>query len=139
MKKILVPLLLILAACHNKPATVITIVPDKTHGMVKAVGLSLITLNGLRRDTLVTEAFEALFPVYAMPVDTELRYDQPPLKGRYGITDSVITFTPDTPFKAGQTYFARYYHYDDKITGLDLVLHRRETGTATYTELIFKY
>lgn len=139
MKKILLPLLLILAACREKPATPVTVLPDKAHGMVKAMGISLVTLNGLRRDSLGAEFFEGLFPVYAMPADTDLRNDQPPIKGRYGITDSAITFTPDTPFVTGRTYFARYYHYDDRITGIDLALHRREMGKPTYTELIFKY
>ncbi|QKJ32538.1 hypothetical protein HQ865_23165 [Mucilaginibacter mali] len=139
MKKLLLPLLLLLAACRSKPATVVNIVPDKAYGMIKATGLPVYMLNGIQRDSLPVDAWQNLLLVCKMPADTDLRNYQPAIKGKYGISSGAITFTPDTPFKAGQTYFARYYHYDDKISGLDLVLHRRETGKATYTELIFKY
>lgn len=139
MKKILLPLLLILAACRDKPATTVNIVTDKAQGIVKAEGLPVYTLNGLKRDSLPVEAWQNLFPVCAMPADTDLRNLQLPLKGKYAITNTAITFKPDTPFASGKIYFARYYFYDERITGLDLALHRREMGKATYTELIFKY
>ncbi|MES2278169.1 MAG: hypothetical protein V4592_19220 [Bacteroidota bacterium] len=138
MKKFIIVLLFI-AACKGKQANPVSIVVDKSHHTVKIAGLTETTLNGIKRDSLPIEAWQVLFPVFTMPADTDMRNYQAPLKGRYEITGKELTFTPDTLFKPGQTYFARYYRFDEHITDMDLVLHRRETGKALYTELIFKY
>ena len=137
MKKSLF-LLLILTACRSKPAN-IKITVDYDHQAVKVTGLTIVDLQGIKRDSITTEAWQSLFPVYAMPPDTGMRSYQRPLHGRYTITNRAILFTPDTPFISGQTYFARYYRYDKSITAIDLVLHRRALGRGAYAELIFKY
>lgn len=139
MKRSVILALLFFAACRNKPANPVSIVVDKTRQVVKVVGLTETTLNGIKRDSLPMETLQNLFPVFAMPADTDMRNYQQPMKGKYQITAKEIAFIPDTLFKPGQTYFARYYRYDEQITSMDLVLHRRETGKPTYTELIFKY
>jgi hypothetical protein len=139
MKKLFIFILLIITACKNKTDNKVIVQVDKTNGIVKVSGIQLVTLHGIKADTLSMEAFQNLLPVYAMPADTDMRNDQPAIKGTYTVSDSTLNFTPDTAFKAGQTYFARYYRYDEQITGMDLVMHRRKLGKANYSELIFKY
>jgi hypothetical protein len=137
MKKALI-ILLILTACRSEPAN-IKIMVDYDHQAVKVTGLTTVDLQGIKRDSITTEAWQSLLPVYAMPADTALRVYQRPLHGRYAITNNAILFTPDTPFINGRTYFTRYYRYDKSITALDLLLHRHALGQGAYTELIFKY
>lgn len=138
MRKIIIILLVCIASCQSKTDNVQLSI-DKKLGVVKTSGLSAVTLQGIKRDSITTEAWQSLFPVYTMPADTSLRNYQRPLPGRYSITSNFLVFTPDTPFVSGQTYFARYYRYDRSVTAMDLVLRRRALGQGTYTELIFKY
>jgi hypothetical protein len=139
MKKYALILLLFCAACSNKPADNVQIEVDRGSKAIKVTGVPLEAIHGIQRDTLSTLTWLNLFPVCSMPVDTDMRDFQPPLTGKYRILGDDITFTPDMPFKAGQTYFARYYRYDERISSMDLVMHKRTPGKAKYTELIFKY
>jgi hypothetical protein len=139
MKQPILIILLFLTSCQGNPVSEVHLSVDKKLRAVKITGLTTITLQGIKRDTITTEAWQSLFPVYAMPADTSLRNYQRPLHGRYVLTNNAILFTPDTAFSNGQTYFVRYYHYDKPITAIDLLLHRRALGRGTYTELIFKY
>ena len=102
-------------------------------------GVSVLTLLRIQHDTLNMKTWQAFFPVCKMPADTDMRNYQEPMPGKYAIANKLIVFTPDTPFTAGQTYFARYYVYDDQVSAADLALHNAEPGQAPYTELIFKY
>lgn len=139
MKKLALIILLLITSCKNKPTVDAHLSVDKKSGSVNVMGLDAVTLQGIKRDSIPLKGWQALFPVYAMPADTGLRNYQSPLPGRYAITDNTILFTPDTDFKAGRTYFARYYNYDIPINAPDLILHRRVLGRGVYTELIFKY
>jgi hypothetical protein len=131
--------ILLIAACRSKPASNIQITVDHTHKAIKITGTSATVLYGIRHDTLTTEAWQALFPVYQMPADTEMRNYQPAIKGKYAINGAIISFMPDTPFRAGQTYFARYYNYDQPLSATDMALRTRKPGQIPFTELIFKY
>lgn len=140
MKRCLFPiLLLLLYACGQKAAGPIHIILNKMQHTVVVAGVSPTTLHGIERDSLTLQTWQNLFPVCAIPANTDLQNDQPPIKGTYTIRHNVIVFKPDTPFKAGQAYFARYYRYDERVTTVDLVMHRRQLGKATYTQLIFKW
>jgi hypothetical protein len=139
MKKLFIPIFLLLTACQTKTSNPVQIVIDRKQKSVKVTGVPETALNGIKNDTLSLQAWQSLFPVCTMPADTEMRNYQEPLKGDYVIKNGFITFKPDTAFKTGQTYFARYYRYDEQIKAVDLVTHQREPGKARYTELIFKY
>lgn len=139
MRNSIILFLFCLVSCQSKTANTINISVDKKQGAVKITGIDIIALQGIKRDSITTEAWQSLFPVYAMPTDTGLRNYQRPVPGHYILTNSVLLFTPDTPFTGGRTYFARYYRYDRSINAIDLLLHRRVLGRGTYMELIFKY
>jgi hypothetical protein len=139
MKKHVLILFLFCIACHSKTTDNVQIEVDKNSKSIKVTGVPPEAIHGIQRDTLSTLTWLNLFPVCSMPVDTDMRDFQPPLTGKYSIVHDDITFTPDVPFKAGQTYFARYYRYDERISSMDLVMHKRTPGKAKYTELIFKY
>jgi hypothetical protein len=139
MKKYFFILLLFSAACNNKQTDNVEIKVDHPAKAVKVLGVPVTALHGMKNDSLNSLAWLSLFPVCSMPADTDMRNYQPPLTGSYRIDHDDIVFTPDIPFKSGQTYFARYYRYDERITSMDLVMHKRTPGKANYTELIFKY
>lgn len=139
MKNLLLITLLFIVACNSNPADDVHLVLDKASKSIRVTGVPLEAVHGIQRDTLSTLTWLNLFPVCSMPQDTDMRDFQPPLTGKYQIDHDDITFTPDVPFKSGQTYFARYYKYNERISSMDLVLHKRTPGRARYTELIFKY
>ena len=118
-------LLLIVTACRSKPRDNIYINVDHTRQIVSIMGLSSITLNGMQHDSIDLQAWQNLFPVMTMPADTDMRELASPIKGTYKVTGHFIIFTPDTLFKTGQTYFARYYRYDQPIGIWDLALQSR--------------
>ena len=127
----------LLSACQSKTVDAVHIIVNKNS--IQVSGLSAITLQGIKRDSMPLQAWQSLFPVSKMPADTDMKDYQPLMPGKYQIIDSAIVFTPDTAFQTGQTYLARYYRYDKAINAMDLVLRRRALGRSTYTELIFKY
>lgn len=133
------PFLLLLTACQSNPANQVSLVMDKAGHSVNVKGLDDISLHGLQQDSLTVQAWQNLLPVCAMPADTDMRNYQQPITGSYQITGNDIVFTPDTPFKSGQTYFARFYRYDKAMSALDLVMRKRAPGKTGYIELIFKY
>ena len=139
MKKTLLLLfaVILLAACSNRRQSAVVL--SVADGQVKATGISDVDLQGMKRDTMPASAWVSLFPVYAMPADTDMKNYQRPVSGKYRLTDNAVTFTPDTPFIKGKTYFARYYFYNKPISTWDLVFRRRKIGRAPYAELIFKY
>lgn len=139
MKNLTLITLLIITSCKSNPAHTVQISIDKKAGGIRVTGLATVTLQGIERDSISIKTWQSLFPVYSMPADTAMRNYQWPLPGHYAITNNAIKFIPYTAFKAGQTYFARYYNYDKPISAMDVVLHRRALGQGTYTELIFKY
>jgi hypothetical protein len=138
-KNSLLLILLLIAACQSKPVDTIRISINHQQNSLKVTGVSATSLYGLRHDTLSLQAWQNLFPVYQMPADTDLRNYQPAISGKYALSGNIIVFKPDTPFVAGQTYFARYYHYDEHLSSIDMALNRRKPGETPYTELIFKY
>jgi len=79
-----------------------------------------------------------LVPVYRMPADTDMKTYQPEQPGKYVVADSIVTFTPDTPFVKTQTYFVRWYHLDDNARPADYLKGNRKPGQKYFTDLIFK-
>ena len=139
MKKLLILSLVLLTACGQKPQKSIHISVDKATSSLKVAGVQIDALQGISHDTLNLAAWQSFFPVCKMPADTEMRNYQEPMKGKYMVKNNLIVFTPDTPLRAGQTYFARYYIYNDKAGAADIALHNTTPADAPYTELIFRY
>lgn len=92
----------------------------------------------LKQDTLNSEAWLKLLPVYRMPADTGMKDFQQPQPGKYQLKDSVILFSPDTPFRYQQVYFARFYQYQDNSNGWSLVKDRWKQHKPRYAERVFK-
>ena len=138
MKRIsIVILLLFFVACRQKKTDSFHITVNKN--AVQVAGVPTLTLQGIGHDSLDMKTWQSFFPVCKMPADTDMRNYQEPMPGKYAIANKLIKFTPDTPFTAGQTYFARYYVYDNEVSAADLALHNAVPGKAPYTELIFEY
>src|ERR1700743_1876515 len=87
----------------------ITIKLSKDSQLIVVSGLEYAALAELKQDSLTTENFHELFPVYRMPADTDMKDCQKPQLGSYQVSDNGITFKPDTAFKKHQQYFARFY------------------------------
>ncbi len=122
----------------NQPKTnqiKINLTPDK-HSL-KITGLDPLIVQDINRDSSGGN-WQSLVPVFKMPADTDLKNYQPIQPGKYLVTDSVVLFTPDTPFIAQQTYFVRYYKYDANSKASDFILGHNKLGSLHYTDLIFK-
>jgi hypothetical protein len=137
MKKYIVFLLLI-ASCASKPNKVmIRISLTDSSQSLKITGLGDDILQEIDRDS-VTTGWLSLIPVYRMPKDTDMKDFQSPQPGKYVVTDSTVVFTPDTPFISQQTYFVRYYQYDEGNDIMEYVQHRKKLGQVPFTDLVFK-
>ena len=104
---------------------------------LKITGLDPLIVQDINRDSSGGN-WQSLVPVYKMPADTDLKNYQPIQPGKYVVKDSMVTFTPDTPFIAQQTYFVRYYKCDANSKASDFILGRNKLGSLHYTDLIFK-
>jgi hypothetical protein len=137
MKKYIVFLLLI-ASCASKPNKVmIRISLTDSSQSLKITGIGDDSLQEINRDS-VTTGWLSLIPVYRMPKDTDMKDFQSPQPGKYVVTDSTVVFTPDTPFLSQQTYFVRYYQYDEGNDIMEYVQHRKKLGQVPFTDLVFK-
>src|SRR5581483_92431 len=63
-------------------------------------GFDRAVIADIGRDTSY-EAWQSLLPVYKMPADTDMKDFQNAQPGKYEIKDSLVVFTPDTPFRKG--------------------------------------
>ncbi len=100
-------------------------------------GLDNAIVQDINRDSSGGN-WQSLVSVYKMPADTDLKNYQPVQPGKYLLRDSVVVFTPDTPFTAQQTYFVRYYKYGTNSQASDYILGHHKLGSLPYTDLIFK-
>ncbi|WP_448701022.1 hypothetical protein ACFGVR_02940 [Mucilaginibacter sp. AW1-3] len=128
--------------CHSAAVTEhdkSRIALSKDSQMVVVSGLDYAVLQELKKDSLPPEAFKTLFPVYRMPADTDMKNDQNEQPGVYQITDSLITFKPDTAFKKSQTYFARFYGHSTGNTPGKLAQGQGNLKAPKFTEVVFKF
>jgi hypothetical protein len=137
MKKLVLLLLVCCSACrfNAKEAPVYVKLINNSRS-VKFTGLDPAILGEIGRDT-TKDLWENLLPVYHMPADTDLKDYLQPQPGKYIVADTAIVFTPDTPFVKGQTYYLRYYHFDEGKTVLDILKNKRTLGRQPYTDLVF--
>jgi len=99
--------------------------------------LDYAIVQDINRDT-TTNIWQNLIQIYRMPADTDMKDFQHAQPGKYGVKDSVIIFTPDTPFTQHQTYFARYYYYDRGSTAWDYIKNKQKPGKKQHQDVIFK-
>lgn len=132
----------ICAACHSASLTESDhsrIGLSKDSQMVVISGLDYSVLHELKKDSLSRDAFTQLFAVYRMPADTDMKDYQNEQPGTYQITDSLITFKPDTEFKKHQTYFARFYGHSTENTPTKLAQGKGNLKAPKFTEVVFKF
>jgi hypothetical protein len=135
---LLIFLLAGVASCkQQQPVTpAIKIKPADSHRSVAITGLDPIILNDIDRDSV--KNWQSLFAIYRLPADTDMRDYQPIQPGRYQLKESVLLFTPDTPFVKDQLYFVRYYNHAVSKTIWDYLKGKTSKGQLHYTDLIFK-
>jgi hypothetical protein len=133
--------ILICASCHS-PSTnesKVSIYLSKDSQTVCIRGLEYSVLHEMKQDSLTAENWKGIFPVYRMPADTDMKDMQPEQPGTYQITDSLITFKPDTTFKKQQQYFARFYGDGSNFSTGNLIRHKTNLKGLNYTEVVFKF
>ncbi len=123
--------------CTTKTDKPIYISLDDNKQTLKIIGLSYTIVQDINRDTNINK-WQQLIPVYRMPRDIDMKDFQPMQPGKYLVKDSSIFFKPDTPFVYQQTYFVRYYHYDEDRSIWGFIKGQRRVGKTNYTDLIFK-
>ena len=107
----------------------------QTNGSLKITGPDPAVLGELQRDSV---SWQALFPVYRMPVDTDMKDFQRAQPGKYQLKEGIITFMPDTAFAPGQTYFLRYFHYGEGESAWNRIKNHPKPGSVAHTDLTFK-
>lgn len=130
------------AACHSpvaNDANRISIHLSKDSQTVCISGLDYSILQDMKKDTLSLESWQGVFPVYRMPADTDMKDMQSEQPGKYKVTDSTITFKPDTAFIKHQQYFARFYGGTTNFTPTNLIRSKTNLKGQNYTEVMFKF
>ncbi|MBD1363629.1 hypothetical protein IDJ77_07390 [Mucilaginibacter sp. ZT4R22] len=127
-----------LFACSPKPQlNSISISLTNNKKSLQFKGLDQDIIGEVSRDT-IGKGWQGLVPVYRMPADTDMKSYQPEQPGKYQIVDSMVVFTPDTPFAASQTYFVRWYRFDKGKKASDYLRGQLRPGQTQFTDLIFK-
>ncbi len=130
-------LLLICLGCKREsPATPVHINLINKSQSLKITGINPVIMNDINRDT--ASHWQSLFAVFRLPADTDMKDYQPVQPGHYQLKDSVLVFTPDTPFAGKHTYFMRYYNYAGNKSIWDYLQGKTTKGKLHYTDLIFK-
>src|SRR5580658_3511222 len=107
MKKWGLLLILLWFGCLNHPSAVIIKVSlTDSNRSLQISGFDKEVINDIAQNS-ADSAWQALLPVYKMPVDTDMKDFQNTQPGKYAVKDSLVIFTPDTAFKKGQVYFVR--------------------------------
>lgn len=138
INKLVILLLLCFVACTpaRHPAAVqVSLINNKQSIQFK--GLDYAVMQDIGRDT-DKNVWQSLVPVFRMPADTDLKNYQSVQPGRYQLKDSVVVFTPDTPFVQGQTYFVRNYRLGEGAMLIDYIKGRSQPGKVHFIDLIFK-
>jgi len=135
MKK-LYPILLLLCFGCSKPEPVkikVGLVAKKS--ILTINGIDSVILNDIARDSVSN--WQSLFPVFRMPVDTDMKDYQNEQPGNYWVNKGTLFFRPDTAFKAQQKYFLRYYDHAAGKDAWDYIKNNNHKGAAHYKDLTF--
>ena len=138
MKKLSYLLLLLAFSCTRpKHPAAMQVALVNNNKSVQFKGLDYVVMQDIGRDTN-KDVWQSLVPVYRMPADTDMKSYQPEQPGHYLLKDSVVIFTPDTPFVKGQTYFVRNYRLGEGAALIDYIKRRSQPGKMRFIDLIFK-
>jgi len=116
-----------------------TIALSKDSQQVTVRGLDYAVLQDLKHDSLSQDGFEKILAVYRMPADTDMQDYPNEQPGTYHITDSLISFKPDTAFKKHQTYFARFYGGSTNNSITAMAQNKGNLKAPKFTEVVFKF
>lgn len=131
-------LLLLCLGCSPKPKeNIVHIALVNNQRSVQFTGLDRSIIGEIGRDT-TKGVWENLAPVYRMPADTDMKNYQPVQHGAYQVKDSLVVFTPDTPFVKNQVYFTRYYQFDRGGKTFDMISGKKLPGPSHYIDMVFK-
>jgi hypothetical protein len=136
---LLVVIGLALSACtkQRSASNIVHIALTNNKQSLRFTGLGSEVVSELAQDSSA-QVWQSLVPVYKMPADTDLKAYQNAQPGKYVVADSVVVFTPDTPFVKGQAYFVRWYRYDAGKRSSDYISGAKQVGKQQFTDLIFK-
>jgi hypothetical protein len=138
MNKYLIVIIFIIGGCTPaKHPAAVSISLINNGQSVQFKGLDYVVIQDIGRDTN-KDVWQSLVPVYRMPADTDMKSYQPVQPGHYQLKDSVVVFTPDTPFVKGQTYFVRNYRLGEGAALIDYIKSRSQPGKVRFIDLIFK-
>ncbi len=138
MKKTLCLLFCICLGCAKKPAQSALKVTVISATTISITNIDNNLLANTRQDTIANAQWQSLLPVYHMPADTDMMDYQNPQPGKYTIKNNRIIFSADTPFRKGQSYFARFYHFQDDSNIWTLLKGNWKQHTSQYKECVFK-
>lgn len=132
-------MLLVFAGCGRRSGkmNIFVSLTDSNHSIIIA-GFDRAIIADIGRDT-AGGVWQSLLPVYKMPGDTDMKDYQNAQPGNYRLKDSVIIFTPDTPFKKDKVYFIRYYQHTEGANAWQYIRDKKRPGELQYIDLIFKY
>jgi len=136
MKKLYLLLFLLSFGCSKPQPVKIKAELVAKKSILAISGLDSVILNDIARDSVPD--WQSLFPIFKMPVDTDMKDYQNEQPGAYWVNKGALFFRPDTAFKTGQSYFLRYYDYAAGKEAWDYVKNNNHKGQATYTDLTFK-
>lgn len=132
-------LLVICLGCAKKQSKLnLAINFTGNNGSLRISGFDKAVIADIARDT-ANNIWQNLLPVYKMPSDTDMKDYQMAQPGKYRFTDTIVVFTPDTPFKRGQAYFLRYYPHTESEDVWQYIKDKKRPGTLGHKDLVFSY
>jgi hypothetical protein len=139
MKEITLFLMLIFCLGCTRPSKInIAIALIDSNKSLKISGFDKEVINDIAQNS-ADSAWQALLPVYKMPLDTDMKDFQNAQPGKYEVKDSLVVFTPDTPFRKGQVYFLRSFDYNQARDAWAFVREQKQKGSIGHKDLLFKY
>ena len=132
-------LVITFAGCTKHPQAInIKITLADSNRSLQISGFDKMIISDIGQDTS-KEAWQSLLPIYKMPADTDMKDLQNAQPGKYSVKDSLVVFTPDTPFRQGQVYFLRSFDYSGAKDAWDFIRKQKGKGSAGHKDLLFKY
>jgi hypothetical protein len=124
-------------ATHPPRANVKVALTDSNRS-IQIAGFDKEVINDIAQNS-IDSAWRALLPVYRMPLDTDMKDFQNAQPGNYRVKDSLVIFTPDTPFRKGQVYFVRSFEYNQAKDAWEFIREQKQKGAIGHKDLLFKY
>jgi len=130
--------LVALGCSNHKPGLNVRVALTDSDHSVTISGFDKEIINDIAQNS-ADSAWQALLPIYKMPADTDMKDFQSAQPGKYSVKDSLVVFTPDTPFRKGQVYFLRSFDYSQAKDAWAFVREQKQKGSIGHKDLLFKY